>query len=51
MDFALSAKAQDYLERLKVFMAEHVIPAEPEYGRQLKGGDLPWNTIRGSWRS
>ena len=24
-------------------MAEHVIPAEPEYGRQLKRGDLPWN--------
>jgi len=43
MDFALSAKAQDYLERLKVFMAERVIPAEPEYGRQLKRGDLPWN--------
>ena len=39
MDFALSAKAQDYLERLKAFMAEHVIPAEPEYGRQLKRGD------------
>ena len=43
MDFALSAKAQDYLEQLKAFMAEHVIPAEPEYGRQLKRGDLPWN--------
>ena len=43
MDFALSAKAQDDLERLKAFMAEHVIPAEPEYGRQLKRGDLPWN--------
>ncbi len=43
MDFELSAKAQDYLERLKAFMAEHVIPAEPEYGRQLKRGDLPWN--------
>ena len=43
MDFALSTKAQDYLERLKAFMAEHVIPAEAEYGGQLKRGDLPWN--------
>ncbi len=46
MDFALSAKAQDYLGRLMVFMAEHVIPADPEYGRQLKRGDMPWNNPR-----
>jgi len=33
MDFALSAKAQDYCERLTEFMTEFVFPAEPEYDR------------------
>jgi acyl-CoA dehydrogenase len=31
MDFAMSAKAQDYRQRLTAFMVEHVFPAESEY--------------------
>jgi alkylation response protein AidB-like acyl-CoA dehydrogenase len=33
MDFSMSAKAQDYLQRLSEFMVEHVLPAEAEYRR------------------
>ncbi|MDH6247474.1 acyl-CoA dehydrogenase [Mycobacterium sp. OTB74] len=33
MDFALSAKAQDYQDRLTEFMTELVFPAEAEYDR------------------
>src|SRR5690242_5691858 len=33
MDFAMSAKAQDYHKRLSEFMTEHVFPAEAEYER------------------
>ena len=33
MDFAMSAKAQDYHERLSAFMTEFVFPAEAEYER------------------
>mgnify|MGYP003813477991 CR=1 FL=1 len=33
MDFALSATAQDYVQRLTEFMVEHVFPAEAEYER------------------
>lgn len=38
MDFAYSAKARDYLERLNAFMTEEVLPAEPVYERQLVHG-------------
>ena len=38
MDFAYSAKARDYLERLNAFMAEEVMPAEPIYEQQLVHG-------------
>jgi acyl-CoA dehydrogenase len=31
MDFAMSAKAQDYHDRLTAFMTEHVFPAEAAY--------------------
>jgi acyl-CoA dehydrogenase len=31
MDFAMSAKGQDYHQRLTTFMTEHVIPAEASY--------------------
>src|SRR5690349_19623709 len=31
MDFAMSAKAQDYHRRLTAFMTDHVIPAEAAY--------------------
>lgn len=33
MDFAMSAKALDYHQRLTEFMTEHVFPAEAEYHR------------------
>ena len=33
MDFAMSAKAQDYQKRLSAFMTEFVFPAEAEYER------------------
>ncbi len=36
MDFAHSAKAQDYLARLQAFMDERVYPAEPVYEEQLR---------------
>jgi alkylation response protein AidB-like acyl-CoA dehydrogenase len=38
MDFAYSTRARDYIERLNAFMAEHVLPAESIYRRQLAGG-------------
>jgi len=34
MDFAPTARAQDYLERVKAFMADHVYPAIPTYHAQ-----------------
>jgi acyl-CoA dehydrogenase len=39
MDFAMSAKGQDYHDRLTDFMVEHVFPAEAEYEayREEKG--------------
>ena len=39
MDFAMSAKAQDYHHRLTEFMVEHVLPAEAAYDayREEKG--------------
>jgi len=33
MDFAMSAKAQDYHKRLTAFMTEFVFPAEEAYDR------------------
>ncbi len=36
MDFSLSPKAQDYIQRLSMFMQEHVLPAEPEYHAQVQ---------------
>ncbi len=34
MDFEISPKAKDYLERLNAFMDSHVYPAEPVYAAQ-----------------
>ncbi len=34
MDFAFSPKTQDYAQRLREFIAEHVAPREAEYRRQ-----------------
>ncbi len=43
MDFSLSSRAQSYVQRLSAFMQEQVLPAEPEYFRQVQ--NLP------DWRS
>jgi len=43
MDFAHSARAQDFIGRLQDFMRDHVYPAEATYHAQLKRGDMPWN--------
>ena len=40
MDFAPSAKAQDFAQRLTAFMEEHVYPAEKVYHDQhVQHGD------------
>ena len=39
MDFELSAKSRDYLERLGAFMDEHVYPNEARYRAELAAGD------------
>jgi hypothetical protein len=36
MDFSVSPKAQEYIQRLSAFMQDHVLPAEPEYYAQLQ---------------
>ncbi len=43
MDFSLPPKAQSYVQRLRAFMQEHVLPTEPEYCAQVQ--NLP------DWRS
>lgn len=43
MDFAPSARAQDFMGRLTDFMQDHIYPAEATYHAQLKRGDMPWN--------
>lgn len=35
MDFSLSARTQDYLERIQKFMADHIAPIEEQYFREL----------------
>jgi len=45
MDFQPSAKATDYLERVKAFMREHVEPAEGEYFERILAGNHG-----GDWR-
>jgi acyl-CoA dehydrogenase len=35
VDFSLSPQAQDYLNRLNAFLADHVYPAEPRYEEQV----------------
>jgi alkylation response protein AidB-like acyl-CoA dehydrogenase len=36
MDFSLSPKAQDYIQRISTFMQQQVLPAEPEYSAQVQ---------------
>ena len=42
MDFSYSAKALEYLTRLREFLDEHIRPAEAEYYRQLKASRDQW---------
>lgn len=42
MDFAYSAKCNDYLQRIKQFIAEEALPNEALYHQQLKAS--PWET-------
>ena len=42
MDFTLSARTQEYLERLRAFMDAHVLPAESVYRRQLESARTRW---------
>jgi acyl-CoA dehydrogenase len=45
MDFAMSAKAQDYHKRLSAFMTEFVFPAEVEYERYRAGKGANDHTV------
>jgi hypothetical protein len=42
MDFTLSPKSQDYLQRVKSFINDEILPIENEYFRQLKSLENPW---------
>src|SRR5690554_410938 len=42
MDFSLSAQAQDYYQRVKRFMDEHITPVEEAYHRELQSLDNKW---------
>ena len=39
-----SAKAVEIGERVKAFLEEHIIPAEPVYARQLDEGGDRWSS-------
>jgi len=39
-----SAKAVEIGERVKAFLEEHIVPAEPIYHRQLDEGESRWHT-------
>ncbi len=41
MNFEMSDRAKDFLERLQAFMDERVYPAEPVWLEQLRGADTP----------
>ena len=42
MDFSHSEKCEDYLARLKSFIAAHIEPIEPEYHRAALAATDPW---------
>ena len=44
MDFDLSTKQKEWLDRVRSFMAKHVRPAVPIYDQQDKAGDR-WKVI------
>ncbi len=41
VDFALTDRCQDFSERLRAFMAEHVYPAEPVFEEQIRESGDP----------
>ncbi|OEY66932.1 acyl-CoA dehydrogenase family protein [Marinobacter sp. X15-166B] len=42
MDFTITAKGRSYLERVKAFMAEEILPVEAQYYRDLAALDNRW---------
>ncbi|MFN3713690.1 MAG: acyl-CoA dehydrogenase family protein [Alcanivoracaceae bacterium] len=42
MEFSLSPKAQDYYDRVKRFMDQHITPAEEAYHHELQSLDNKW---------
>ena len=46
-----SAKAVELGERVKAFLEEHIIPAEPVYRAPARRGRRPLARRRRSWRS
>ncbi|WP_097460726.1 acyl-CoA dehydrogenase family protein [Mangrovitalea sediminis] len=42
MDFNPSAKGQDYLNRVKAFMRDEILPIEEDYYRELRSLDNRW---------
>ena len=42
MDFSISARGQDYLERVKRFMTDEIVPVEAQYHRELAALDNRW---------
>ena len=45
MDFQHSAKAQDYLKRVKAFMSKEIEPIEEDYLRELHSLDNKWTVL------
>jgi len=45
MDFSISAKGQDYLKRVKRFMADEIHPIEAQYHRELAALDNRWAVL------
>ena len=43
MDFALSPKAQDYLDRVRAFIRDEIEPREFERRREMEFGGDPWS--------
>ncbi|MEP5177693.1 MAG: acyl-CoA dehydrogenase, partial [Marinobacter alexandrii] len=42
MDFNISERGQDYLKRVKAFMADEIFPIEAQYHKELASQDNRW---------
>ena len=42
MDFSISERGQDYLKRVKAFMADEIFPIEAQYHKELASQDNRW---------